>query len=420
MAETTKYLDYNGLKRFLNNLDVRYPILDPSQKIPQSYLPSYVDDVLEYTNKASFPTKGEEGKIYVDTTTNLTYRWSGTTYVEISPSLALGETSSTAFRGDLGKTAYEHSQTSHTITILGVSVSTIGGAITATQMKTPLGITALEGYFTNGIANQAAKVSNALTINGKAYDGSSAVSITTPDTDTKNTAGSTQDTSKLFIIGAKTQGANPQTYSNSLCYIYGNKLYSNNEAVLTSITRAMVEAALTTNEEIVFSAGIKAGNVYFGKTPGTGQNGIYEDVNHILHIYTANSGADLNLESDSDININATNDINISAANLFLNNNTVITDADKATASSFGVVKLTNVRTNNLTKSSGGTTGGYYGVESDTSQTLFVNVPAASASSNGIISNTMFTAINNAITKVANIVSITDAEIDGLFTTAVA
>lgn len=78
--------------------------------IGSSNLPSYVDDVLEYENKTSFPTAGEAGKIYVDKNTNLTYRWSGTAYVEISPSLALGETSSTAFAGDKGKIAYNHSQ----------------------------------------------------------------------------------------------------------------------------------------------------------------------------------------------------------------------------------------------------------------------------------------------------------------------
>ena len=76
--------------------------------VPQSALPSYVDDVLEYNGQSSFPTTGESGKIYVDTSTNKTYRWSGTTYVEISSSLALGETSSTAYRGDRGKTAYDH------------------------------------------------------------------------------------------------------------------------------------------------------------------------------------------------------------------------------------------------------------------------------------------------------------------------
>lgn len=72
-------------------------------KVPSSQLPSYVDDVLEFQTKAKFPTTGEAGKIYVDTTTNLTYRWSGTAYVEISQSIALGETSSTAYAGNKGK-----------------------------------------------------------------------------------------------------------------------------------------------------------------------------------------------------------------------------------------------------------------------------------------------------------------------------
>lgn len=76
--------------------------LDSNGLVPSSQLPSYVDDVLEYTAKSSFPATGETGKIYVDTTTNLTYRWSGSQYIEISPSLALGTTASTAFPGDRG------------------------------------------------------------------------------------------------------------------------------------------------------------------------------------------------------------------------------------------------------------------------------------------------------------------------------
>ena len=82
--------------------------LDTTGKVPSSQLPSYVDDVLEYTNKAGFPTTGESGKIYIDKATNITYRWSGTTYVEISPSLALGETSSTAYPGNKGKTTTDN------------------------------------------------------------------------------------------------------------------------------------------------------------------------------------------------------------------------------------------------------------------------------------------------------------------------
>lgn len=77
--------------------------LDASGKILTSQLPSFVDDVIEVSSKSDFPTKGESGKIYVALDTNLTYRWGGTEYVEISKSLALGETSSTAYAGDKGK-----------------------------------------------------------------------------------------------------------------------------------------------------------------------------------------------------------------------------------------------------------------------------------------------------------------------------
>ena len=78
--------------------------------IPSENLPSYVDDVVEAENYAALPPTGEAGKIYVDKETNKTYRWGGSAYVEISASLALGETSSTAFRGDYGKVAYDHAQ----------------------------------------------------------------------------------------------------------------------------------------------------------------------------------------------------------------------------------------------------------------------------------------------------------------------
>lgn len=78
--------------------------------VPANQLPSYVDDVLEYANLASFPLLGEASKLYIAIDTNLVYRWSGSTYTVTSSSLALGETLSTAYRGDRGKTAYDHSQ----------------------------------------------------------------------------------------------------------------------------------------------------------------------------------------------------------------------------------------------------------------------------------------------------------------------
>lgn len=92
--------------------------------IAAANLPSFVDDVLEgyynssdskfyknynAANKAySDVYTGETGKIYVDLADNKTYRWGGSSYVVISDTIALGETSTTAYRGDYGKAAYDH------------------------------------------------------------------------------------------------------------------------------------------------------------------------------------------------------------------------------------------------------------------------------------------------------------------------
>ena len=77
--------------------------LGSDSKIPGAYLPSYVDDVLEYASYSNFPTTGEAGKIYVDKATNKTYRWSGSQYIEISASLTIGTITGTAFDGGKGK-----------------------------------------------------------------------------------------------------------------------------------------------------------------------------------------------------------------------------------------------------------------------------------------------------------------------------
>ena len=106
--------------------------LNSQGKVPASQLPSYVDDVIELpwgTSDPSIPQEGfsyynssskkirtytvsgweeeypEPGKIYVNPDNSKIYRWAGTTtgLVEISASLALGETSSTAFPGNRGK-----------------------------------------------------------------------------------------------------------------------------------------------------------------------------------------------------------------------------------------------------------------------------------------------------------------------------
>lgn len=76
--------------------------LDANGKIPSSQMPSSVDNILEYPTLNDFPATGEDRKIYIALDTKLTYRWGGTEYGEISPSIALGTTSSTAYRGDWG------------------------------------------------------------------------------------------------------------------------------------------------------------------------------------------------------------------------------------------------------------------------------------------------------------------------------
>lgn len=107
--------------------------LDESGKVPASQLPSYVDDVLEYASITAFPATGETGKIYVSLSDNKTYRWSGSAYVEIASGVTLGETSSTAYRGDRGKIAYDHSQKTHAPTTPATASAT--GLMSATDKQ---------------------------------------------------------------------------------------------------------------------------------------------------------------------------------------------------------------------------------------------------------------------------------------------
>lgn len=98
--------------------------LNESGIIPSAQLPSYVGDVIEVDTFSNLPGTGESGKIYIVQDTNLTYRWSGTAYVQISKSLALGETSSTAYPGDKGKaTTYKLNRTSNKVVVEPTTVN---------------------------------------------------------------------------------------------------------------------------------------------------------------------------------------------------------------------------------------------------------------------------------------------------------
>lgn len=82
ITDVPSTLEYNTNRGIANG----YAPLGSDTLIPAVYLPSYVDDVLEYANQAAFPATGETGKIYVADDTAKIYRWSGTVYIEISPS----------------------------------------------------------------------------------------------------------------------------------------------------------------------------------------------------------------------------------------------------------------------------------------------------------------------------------------------
>lgn len=127
--------------------------------IPAALLPAYVDDVLEYPTFSSLPNVGESGKIYVTLDTNLTYRWSGSEYVEISKSLALGETSSTAYRGDRGKVAYDHSQL--TGNVHNLTLNDLGILVSATEINYLSGLT----------SNVATALNNKLDLSGGTMTG---------------------------------------------------------------------------------------------------------------------------------------------------------------------------------------------------------------------------------------------------------
>lgn len=158
--------------------------LDAAGKVPSSQLPSFVDDVLEYDSQTGFPETGEDGKIYVAKDTNKTYRWSGTTYVEIAGGVALGETASTAYRGDRGKTAYEHSQVPHAPANAEANV----------QADWNESDTGSDAFIKNKPTSMPANGGNAATVGGHTVEADVPENAVFTDTKPVNMKGATADT----------------------------------------------------------------------------------------------------------------------------------------------------------------------------------------------------------------------------------
>ena len=132
--------------------------LDSSGTVASAQLPSFVDDVLEYTNLAGFPGTGSTGKIYVALDTGKVYRWSGSVYVEISPSP--GSTDSVTE----GSTNlyYTNTRADARITAaIGVTVASLTGTETLTSktLTNPTVNNYTEGVVAIGTVSSASTIS---------------------------------------------------------------------------------------------------------------------------------------------------------------------------------------------------------------------------------------------------------------------
>ena len=196
-----------GAASFVNGINAN----QLTGSIPSALLPSYVDDVLEYNSSANFPSTGETGKIYVATNTNLTYRWSGSQYVEISPSLALGTTSSTAYRGDYGNTAYAHATDSSRLTTAKSSgfykiATTAQGHVASVTAVTKGDLTAL-GVITGGSNAKSAVTISPTTTSVYSMTTDGAVTAGTANVPTK--IDTTKFNAGSFTRGTFSQGTLP-------------------------------------------------------------------------------------------------------------------------------------------------------------------------------------------------------------------
>ena len=182
--------------------------LDSSGQVPSAQLPSFVDDILEYANLASFPTTGETGKIYVETTGNTTYRWSGTAYVKITS----GEVSSVA-----GKTGVV-TLTKADVGLADVDNTADASKNVATASKLTTART-INGISFNGSANILIADATKLPLAGGTLTGALKVNNTTASTSATTgaitTTGGVGIGGALFTTGAITSANSITAYSDS-------------------------------------------------------------------------------------------------------------------------------------------------------------------------------------------------------------
>jgi hypothetical protein len=223
--------------------------LDATGKVPAAQLPSFVDDVLEYADLASFPVTGENGVIYVAIDSNKTYRWSGSTYIEISPSAV---TSVFGRSGVISAQSGDYSAAQVSNTPAGnLSSVTVQAAINELDSeKQPVDatLTALAAFNSNGIIVQTAADTFAarsiasgtgITVsNGDGVSGNPSIAISASGV-TASTYGSASQVSS-FAVNAQGQITSA---SNTAINITASQVSNFNEAAQDAIGAAISDTA---------------------------------------------------------------------------------------------------------------------------------------------------------------------------------
>jgi hypothetical protein len=201
-----------------------------SGKVPSDQLPSFVDDVLEYANNSAFPATGEAGKIYVSLATNKTFRWSGSAYIEISPSEVTSINTKTGAvtltASDVGACASNDARLSDNRTPTAHKSSHATGG---TDALTPTDIGAVAASSYQLLRPYPATQDTTLGLNGNTAGGRSALIGVTTGTD--NTAfGAQALLSNTVGLNNTASGANAlysNTTGNHNTASGANALYSN-------------------------------------------------------------------------------------------------------------------------------------------------------------------------------------------------
>jgi len=289
--------------------------LDANGKVPSSQLPSFVDDVIEYTSKSAFPTTGESGKIYIDASTDITYRWSGSAYAPIGSSLALGETSSTAYRGDRGKTAYDHASAKGSAFSSGlykITTNAQGHVTAATSVAksdiTALGIPGSDTTYSSKSAQSGgtdvslvttgekytwnSKTSNTGTVTSVGISGSGGITVSGSPVTTSGTI--TVGVNGSDVINALGEGSSPAQRDDFIVAQYaggGTTTKTYHRRKLSNIFAALNKSDVTTA---------------LGYTPPT-QDTTYSDATTSAHgLMTASDKTKLNgIAAGAEVNVNA-------------------------------------------------------------------------------------------------------------------